>query len=681
MSDDTSLTARLRSAVARLAPTQDGDADPQARDERPITVAREEYTQGPDRQDIDRWTREYYRNPLIRQSVRNFAADVLEPGAAVEVTTPDGEDEPEVPQDYRFQEFRGMALSDALEAWLGQCAIVGGRFERDVGDLLEDVVIDLRGRRGTALVEHAYDDPAEREYILGLRTFKTETTTAYTRDGKNILLRPQDTEVDFETVAVQDIAGDPSRFDSAPTTPAGRAAAFVQYDDIFGDYDEKDDIPFALDDVTLISNDPDTGTIFGRPDSASVVDRSEELREEFSDTAQAIKAVGYGHWLATVDTDDEEEARQLLDSLDPSTPENIDVVNYAVELDQFDSDVPDNVEHIQQQIEYILAALPTPLYRVGFAGDINRDVTGVQQEDYRDEIARERDRLESAFHDVMHQKAREFLLGDAKADETLDVDVALVIQPEDAESPLVDEEFDADEFSQTMQGLKAAAPGGAVEQLVPPHEVRETFLGLSAEPPEAPDADGAMMALPDETDERVQETFRDAYLATRYSEGDEVETPDGVGVVVDVFQSDDTYAGQAVEASEASPTYVVATEGGRPAFGLFSATDLEATTIEVEGVDDATDAAAEAEAMMDAHLAEAGTDADSVAELGVTDWDYPPSWRKSPTPNRVILLKAWAGMDGSFSGCQREMRGEIGRTAPFCAAMKDRVLLTEQWRE
>ena len=176
-------------------------------------------------------------------------------------------------------------------------------------------------------------------------------------------------------------------------------------------------------------------------------------------------------------------------------------------------------------------------------------------------------------------------------------------------------------------------------------------------------------------------TPEEADLATRYSEGDEVETPDGVGVVIDVFTSDDTFAGRAVEATSDSPTYVVATEGGRPAFDLFSASDLEATTIEVDGVDDATDAATEAEAMMDAHLAEADTEADTIAELGVTDWSYPRSWRQSPTPNRVILLKAWAGMNGSFSGCQREMRGEIGRTAPFCAAMKDRVLLTEQWRE
>jgi len=675
MSDNTSFTARLRSAVARLAPTQDGNAAPQARDEDPIAISQEEHTEEPDKEDIQRWTDEYYQNPLIRQSVRNFAADVLEPGVAVTV---DDEDEPTVPQDYRFEEFRGLDVSDAIEQWLAECAVVGGRFNRDVSDLLEDAVIDLRGRRGSALIEHAYDDPSAREHILGLRTFKVETTTAYTRDGKNILLRPDDDPDGYETVAIQEINGDQYR-DGAPSTPAGKTAAFVQFDDIFGRHDEKDDIPFALDDVTLISNDPDTGNIYGRPDSASVVDESEAVREMFADTAQAVKALGYGHWIAQVDTDDEDEAKNLLDGFDPSDPERVNVTNYGVETEQFEGQSPDNVDHIQQLIEYILTSLPTPLYRVGFAGDINRDVTGVQQEDYRDEVSRERDRLESALSDVIQQKAAEFLEGDAKA--STDVEVALRIEPEDAESPLVDEEFDADEFSQTMQGLKAAAPGGAVEQLVPPHEIRETFLGLAAEPPDAPDAGGDLLALPDETDDRVQDAFRDAYLATRYSDGDEVETPDGRGVVIEAFTSDGTFANTAIEATSDSPTYVVATEGDQPAWETFTASELEATTIEVEGVDDPTDAAAEAEAMLDTHLADANTDADTIAELGVTDWDYPPSWRKSSTPNRVILLKAWAGMGGSFSGCQREMRGEIRRTAPFCAAMKDRVLLTEDWRE
>ncbi len=673
MSNDNSQS-RLRKLVSRLAPTTDEDASPQARDEEPIAITEEQRTQEPDREDIEKWADEYYANPLIRMPVRNFASDVVAPGYRVNVHTEDDEDEPVVPSDYKYEEFQGRDLSDAIELWLSQCAIVGGRFNRDISDLLEDVVLDLRGRRGTALIEHAYDNPEQREYILGIRTFKPETTTAYTRQGKNILLRPDDDPGEFETVAIQDI-GDPFR-DTAPKTAADKTAAFVQFDDIFGGFDEKDDIPFALDDVTLISNDPDTGNIFGRPDTASVLDRSQELREQFADTAQAVKAVGYGHWIAQVDTADEDEARKLLDGFDPSTPEATNVVNYQVDVEEVDGQIPDNVDHIQQQIEYILSALPTPLYRVGFAGDINRDVTDVQQDDYQEQVRRERDRLESAFSELLEQKAREFLYGDAKASQDVP-DVELVIEPERDENPLKDEEFDADEFSNVMQGLKAAAPGGAVEQVVPPHEVRETFLGLDADPPEAPDSEGEMAGLPDEADPQVREAFNDAYLATQYSEGDEVETPDGVGVVVDVITADETFAGTAIEASESSPTYIVATEGGQPAWQDYKASDLEATTIEVEGVDP-VDAAAEAEAMAD--LAAATPDGGEHADLGVTDWNYPPSWEDSPTPNRVILLKAWAGMGGSFDGCEREMRGEIGRTAPFCAAMKDRVLLTEEWR-
>jgi predicted Zn-dependent protease with MMP-like domain len=69
-----------------------------------------------------------------------------------------------------------------------------------------------------------------------------------------------------------------------------------------------------------------------------------------------------------------------------------------------------------------------------------------------------------------------------------------------------------------MSGLKAAAPGGAVEQLVPPHEIREMFLDIAPEKPDPPESDGddvpqpAAMSLPDETDPQIQEMFRDAYL-------------------------------------------------------------------------------------------------------------------------------------------------------------------------
>ena len=669
MSDDT-LRARLRNAVSRLAPSQDGDPSPQPRDEDPIAVSEEEHTQEPDRSEIEQWAREYYANPLIRQSIRAFAGDVLEPGVSVTVGA-DG-DEPTVPNDYRFSEFRGMDLSDALALWLSQCGIVGGRFDRDLADLLEDVVIDLRGRRGTALIEHAYDDPTERDYILGLRLFKTETTTAYTRDGKNILLRPDDDPGEFETVAVQEVsAGD--RRSEAPTTPAGKTAAFVQFDDIFGSYDEKDDIPFALDDVTLISNDPDTGNIFGRPDAASVADRSQQLREMFDDTAQAIKAVGYGHWIAQVDTNDEDEARTLLDSFDPSDPERVNVTNYGVDAERFNGQTPETESHIQQQIEFILTSLPTPLYRVGFAGDINRDVTSVQQEDYRDEIRRERDRLESAFGGVIQAKAREFLTGSAQGDETLDVDVGIEIRPAEDENPLHDEELDADAFSNLMSGVKQAAPGGATEQILPPHEVRETILGLDPEPPDAPDADGSppvdsAAALPDETDDRVRDAFNDAYLARQYAEGDVVQSPQGLGIVSGVETEPFEGKNGEVDASSSSPTYVVALKDARVGVDFYSASELDSAEMPDTGVDDPT-----------AELAATHGDrtwaAMGDAELAETTFGIPESWQESDKPDRLILLDAWSSMGGTFRGARKELGSNR-----LAASMKDRVLQWEGWR-
>jgi hypothetical protein len=37
-------------------------------------------------------------------------------------------------------------------------------------------------------------------------------------------------------------------------------------------------------------------------------------------------------------------------------------------------------------------------------------------------------------------------------------------------------------------------------------------------------------------------------------------------------------------------------------------------------------------------------------------------------------------MGGSFSGCVREMRGEVASPDAFCGAFLDRVLGYEEWR-
>jgi len=339
---------------------------------------------------------------------------------------------------------------------------------------------------------------------------------------------------------------------------------------------------------------------------------------------------------------------------------------------------------IQQEIEFILSALPTPLYRVGFAGDINRDVTSEQGEDYRDAVKRERRRIESDLQQPLIQKTREWMHGDATGDESLTVTPHLRIRPSQAESPLRDEEFDAAEFSELMSGLSTAAgPKGGATAIIPQEEIIETMLDM--DPDEVlSDAggDGTTATPPDEASAAVREAFEefsDADLANRYQEGDIVSTPDrGVGVIAGAVAEDQEAPDDSdlpdIEASPDSPTYVVVTEDESDrGMGLYKASDLDATEIETD-VDalDSTREMAQAAA-----LSELAPDDSEVAEL---DFTMPESWRESDTPSRVIALKAYSGMGGSFDGCVREMRGNVASPDRFCGAFLDEVLGYEAWR-
>ncbi|WP_226479172.1 hypothetical protein [Natrinema amylolyticum] len=510
MIEDTSTTVRERfgaAARALLAPSQDGDPSPQARDERPIVIGRREHSDEPDREEIKKWRDAYRENPLIRVPIQNFASDVTEPGASVVIDTEsDNVDVPTVSSDYPNEAYRGEDLDAALEMWLANCYVDGWDFDADISDLLEAVIKDRRGRRGTAVVEHAYDDPRKRDRILALRPIKAETMTAYTREGKGIVLRPDDNPNEFESVAVQDLS-DHGR-ETAPKTPAGKTAALAQFDDVYGT-DERDEIPFALDDVTVSPYDADTGELFGRPDSAPVVDRAQAVYNKLEHIDQAILNTAFANIIAKVETNDEEVAKKLRNDLDINSPETVSGTNVPVEIKEIEGSVPDAVSTIQQEIEFVLAAMPTPLYRVGFAGDINRDITTEQRADYCEDVKRERRRLESDFETVLRLKAKEFLLGDAHADKELDVTPKLRLRPEETSSPLRDEEFDPEAFKTLMTGLsEAAGTRGGADVILPQRKIVGTLLDMDADEILGDGTEAEMAAL-DEADPRVRETFVD----------------------------------------------------------------------------------------------------------------------------------------------------------------------------
>lgn len=162
-------------------------------------------------------------------------------------------------------------------------------------------------------------------------------------------------------------------------------------------------------------------------------------------------------------------------------------------------------------------------------------------------------------------------------------------------------------------------------------------------------------------------------LQRRYSEGDSVDTPDGFGVVSEIrTEPFDGPDGAEVDASDDSPAYVVALASEDTTVGVYPASDIEATEFPDVGVDNPE---SDLEALRDiAH-------ATQVEALQDGFFEWPESWVESDQPARLIALKAWAGMGGRFTGCEREMRGDIASPARFCADFKDRILGWEGWRQ
>jgi len=158
----------------------------------------------------------------------------------------------------------------------------------------------------------------------------------------------------------------------------------------------------------------------------------------------------------------------------------------------------------------------------------------------------------------------------------------------------------------------------------------------------------------------------------QFSEGDQVDTPDGVGVVFDVLTETVEGDDQTVDASDDSPTYAVGVEDESVGVGFYKASELSSTTIETD-VDNP-------EGELDEETANAFRQIANALGLTSNNFRPPESWRESSTPNRVIALKAFAGMGGSFDGCVREMRGSIASPDRFCGSFLDYVIGNPYWR-
>ncbi len=146
----------------------------------------------------------------------------------------------------------------------------------------------------------------------------------------------------------------------------------------------------------------------------------------------------------------------------------------------------------------------------------------------------------------------------------------------------------------------------------------------------------------------------------QYGEGDAVDTPDGVGVVAELYEENVEYDGETFEGSSDSPVYEVVLESTNNPFGFYKASDLEPTEIDTD-VDNPEEDVEEVSANVSAN------------DVGFDSW--PDSWRDADTPARLIALDAWTSMGGTWRGCFSELGSKR-----LCSAFKDEMYQTTEWR-
>ncbi|MDB2225608.1 hypothetical protein PM023_13105 [Halorubrum ezzemoulense] len=487
-----SRTNQARKALLRSEPA------PQTRqnsgDYAHFSVRGEVNRVGPDQGDLEQYWDQYRSNPLVRRGIDIFADDVVAPGYRVDADSDE--------------------LVAELEEWLSTAAIVGGESHRDFTEILEGSVIHEEVR-GTAMVEKVPTKESPDE-TWGFRLVNPSTVEAYTYDSQAVLIRPDDTETD-----------------GVQLTPRGDAAAYGQWGDgaLAGPFN-KDTVYLSQDDVVKLIQDPDTADIFGNSTIEPVSQEIAELNRMIHDLGEAIHSKSYPHWIFKLGEPEgdaqnpragiwpEEEMKSYRNKHKKGNWEvgNKDFVPGDVEVETISSDVPEIENILNWIVEEIIAALPVPKYKLAHTDNINRDVTSEQAPQYERRIESKRHRLQNAFTPVLQEKAEQLGYGPEVVST-----IELSIEEPREENPLERDGFDAEEFAQFAQGLKAVSGGdGSPRDIVSADEMRG-LLGL----PDRDDVDeSALESGLDESDENVRAEFEELY--------GEPATPDSVGDGADV---------------------------------------------------------------------------------------------------------------------------------------------------
>ena len=430
--------------------------------------------------DIDEY-HGYYRNVgIVRGNINQFVRDVVAPGVRIEAA------DPTTAAYFTGEETEDVSVPEFAPpgGFLDNCAIIAGERNQPFYPYLKTSIAQ-KYTRGTVLHEYLKSDDQRTDPdfdVQGFKHIRPETVSARTHANTNILVGPDETELD-----------------DVDTTPRDEAAAYVQFDDqsIVGQRSggiDKSEIELSQNDVLKQVNDADIGGddatedgIFGTSPIEAIADDVEEYQHIKRDRTEAIRRKAWGVWSAQFNTEvteagseiileewDSDEQDEWVGDVGDLGPGDIVGHDGSIELDQWEPTLSDVNPDLQHLVDDILAVLPAPKYATAHGEQITQHVTDAQAESYRDLILEERTAQErdwtQAFREVAERHPQ------------LDPDgVVVKIQPPESSNPIA--ELDDEQIAK-MEQFMAALNNGLGDVPVDAVLDVESFLTTTMDIPE-----------------------------------------------------------------------------------------------------------------------------------------------------------------------------------------------------
>lgn len=364
---------RVGKGVASLVGSEEMDPEPQAftRSSSDIYSAAVDVDR-PDG-DTELYWQEYEKNPIIAKQIQDLASDVFEAGWWLTAESDE-------------------TIEEVTE-FLENIGIKAGQTHQSFSQLGQQAVIQHQAR-GTFMGEKMTDDQGRH---TGINPVNPSTFKIYTKPGVNVLV-PPDHDSDADTTVKH--------------TDEGDVAAYVQFDDRLSRWNDRTERHFTRDEMVHWARRPDLGDVRGNSVIEPVYERSIALREKLQDNDLAIAMKAWPLIMFQTGTPEhpwtlEEQEDFMADySEEELGPGMFQAVPGDVEVNEFAGETADIEEHVQTDVNLIVAGMPGPITQLGsFVAEGAEVASEAQERSYRKLVRSTRRDLESVFTPYLREVA------------------------------------------------------------------------------------------------------------------------------------------------------------------------------------------------------------------------------------------------------------------------------------